>query len=192
MSDLSELPKSRREALAAGAARFFTGNPCKHGHLAYRYACGGACSACSDAVTLARYYRVKGTPEYKEARRAKAQRQRQQNPEQVAVWLADWKIRNAERRRQYRIDRRSLYAAHAAKRRAAELERTPVWADERQTQSMYEVAARMSRSFGIEMQVDHVVPLQGERVSGLHVHYNLQIIPALVNQKKSNRFEVTA
>lgn len=41
-----EYPKSRKLALAAGVKKYFTGEPCRHGHVAYRYAQSGACSAC--------------------------------------------------------------------------------------------------------------------------------------------------
>lgn len=42
----TDLPKNRKLAVAAGVKKFFTGEPCKHGHVAYRYTQSGTCSAC--------------------------------------------------------------------------------------------------------------------------------------------------
>lgn len=69
-----------------------------------------------------------------------------------------------------------------AKRRAAKLHRTPDWLTNEewaQIQGMYEACPSTHH-------VDHVVPLQGEAVSGLHVPWNLQLLEAHENLSKSN------
>jgi hypothetical protein len=81
-------------------------------------------------------------------------------------------------------------AAHAAKRRTAKSERTPLWLSVEQHEAIlafYIEAARVSETTGIPHHVDHIVPLRGKTVSGLHVPWNLQIISATENLKKSNR-----
>jgi hypothetical protein len=78
---------------------------------------------------------------------------------------------------------------HAAKRRAARLQRTPPWADLRAIKAFYVEARRLSAATGVQHDVDHVVPLQGELVSGLHVETNLRIVTASENTRKRNRFE---
>jgi hypothetical protein len=40
-----------------------------------------------------------------------------------------------------------------------------------------------------KLQVDHEIPLQGENISGLHVPWNLQVIPASKNQSKGNKYD---
>lgn len=55
---------------------------------------------------------------------------------------------------------------------------------------VYELSHLRTQETGIAWQVDHIVPLQGQLVSGLHVWYNLDVIPATINQSKNNRFEV--
>ena len=87
------------------------------------------------------------------------------------------------------------YAAAAAKHRAVKLQRTPAWLDEDSLwmiEQAYELAALRTKLFGFSWHVDHVIPLQGRVVSGLHVPFNLQVIPALQNIAKHNKFEVVA
>ncbi len=87
-------------------------------------------------------------------------------------------------------DRAALVRYHAAKRRAARLRRTPIWADQNAIRALYAAARALTRSTGVEHHVDHDVPLQGRLVSGLHVHHNLQILTGRENSRKKNRFEV--
>jgi hypothetical protein len=80
-----------------------------------------------------------------------------------------------------------------AKRRANTKNRTPVWLTEFDRLKMkcyYQVAAMRSRESGQKWHIDHIIPLQGENVCGLHVPNNLQIIPAIENMRKNNHYEV--
>lgn len=65
----------------------------------------------------------------------------------------------------------------------------PAWADMEKIKAVYEEARRITKETGIPHEVDHIVPLNGKTVSGLHVHGNLQIIRADENRKKSSKFE---
>ena len=94
-----------------------------------------------------------------------------------------------QRQREYYGEHKDEYIFRAAKRRALILHATPKWVDFDKIKEIYEEADRLQKLDGIPRHVDHIIPLQGKYASGLHVHYNLQILTAQENQKKSNKFE---
>lgn len=127
---------------------------------------------------------------------------RKQNPGANAEWCAKNKQYNAERfkswresNREYSAERLSKWAkdnphkvnALIAKRRAAKLQATPGWTNHAAIEQLYADAARLTRETGIKHEVDHVVPLQGRIVRGLHWEGNLQILPKHENVRKHNR-----
>lgn len=67
---------------------------------------------------------------------------------------------------------------------------TPSWADRSAIASMYRKARSITKQTGIRHEVDHVIPLRGKSVSGLHVHSNMQVIPATENRRKLNSFSI--
>lgn len=74
------------------------------------------------------------------------------------------------------------------RRRSAEMQATPKWADLSAIRAVYRMAAQAERDTGIAHEVDHIVPLRGGKVCGLHVHWNLQVLSRAENRKKSNRY----
>ena len=74
-------------------------------------------------------------------------------------------------------------------RRANQKQRTPLWADKKQIKNIYTLCAKITQKSGIIHHVDHIVPLQGKLVSGLHWEQNLQIITATENYFKNNRWD---
>jgi hypothetical protein len=77
--------------------------------------------------------------------------------------------------------------AITAKRRAVLLKATPVWADFEKIKAFYETADALGMLTGEWHEVDHIIPLQGRTVCGLHCPANLQVVPRSVNRAKSNR-----
>lgn len=136
---------------------------------------------------------------------------REKNRELYREYNKHWYEINLEKRREYSKCRREekrefireydkrrresnpeKFAAYNAKRRAAKLQRTPVWLTKEQLdeiETFYTAALAFRLFTGLTYHVDHIIPLQGKNVSGLHVPWNLQVIPATDNLKKSNLFE---
>lgn len=75
-------------------------------------------------------------------------------------------------------------------RRDREAKVIPAWADRGAIAAIYTMASRASRCTGIPFHVDHVIPIRGRRVTGLHVPENLAVISKAENLRKNRRFEV--
>jgi hypothetical protein len=81
-------------------------------------------------------------------------------------------------------------SARTMRRVLAKIQRTPAWLtpdDHWMLEQAYELSAIRTKMFGFQWHVDHIIPLRGKTVSGLHVPWNIQVIPAVENQRKSNR-----
>lgn len=115
------------------------------------------------------------------------------------VWNAKWRKENPEKRKdvdkragkKWRAANRGTVNANLAKYRASKLQATPPWLsekDQKQIKRIYTTCSNVSERTGKPHHVDHIVPLQGENVCGLHVPWNLAIIPASMNLSKSNKF----
>lgn len=77
-----------------------------------------------------------------------------------------------------------------AKKRASKLQATPKWLTKEQLKEIeffYHVAAEFKSWTKVNLEVDHIVPLQGKEVCGLHVPWNLQILPRSINASKGNK-----
>jgi uncharacterized protein YdaU (DUF1376 family) len=88
-----------------------------------------------------------------------------------------------------RHERTAIQAARNAQKNQA----TPRWLSDDDRRLIIEIYSRSSivtASTGIKHEVDHIVPIRSSVVCGLHVPWNLRILPATENRKKSNKFEV--
>jgi 5-methylcytosine-specific restriction endonuclease McrA len=95
-----------------------------------------------------------------------------------------------QKRREYYQRNKVDYYANKAKRRAATLQRTPKWLNACHFMVIrsYYNEAKYLREKGFDCEVDHIIPLQGTNVSGLHVPWNLQIIEKSKNRSKGNKY----
>lgn len=106
---------------------------------------------------------------------------RKQNLEVRAASVAEWSKANRDRRN-----------ATVAKRNAAKYCASVAWADQDSIRAIYAEAARLTDATGIRHEVDHIYPLQGDTVCGLHCEANLQILTKEENIRKKNRMpEIT-
>lgn len=190
--DTTNLPKTRAEAKAQGAPHYFTGEPCKHGHVAPRKT-KGACVEClkvewqKAADTRAEYFRA-----YNQREDIKERKHGwyQENREQVINTAA---TRPAHVKREYQQawkDRNLVWVrADTKARRRKHREAAPPWltpAQKKQIRELYKIAITTTKTTGEQYVVDHIYPLRSDVVCGLHVPWNLRVVTQAENLKKSN------
>ena len=146
----------------------------------------------------------------KVCQRQNAKRWRESNKHRIAEYNTAYRTLNAEaiavQERLYRANNQEKFRAKerrrrerdpvgslmkTKKRKAAARQAEPRWADQTIIAFIYATRLYLTQDTGEEWHVDHVVPLRGANVCGLHVHYNLRLVPAKLNMVKGNRFPFT-
>ena len=131
-----------------------------------------------------------------EKRAAQIKRYAEKYPEKVSERTIRWKRANPEKAAQVsratRIKNSDRVLANKAKYRASKRNRTPVWITPRDLEAIrcfYAVAKMYNRESNDKWHVDHVIPLNGKNVSGLHVPENLCVVRAKENHLKNSKYE---
>ena len=146
----------------------------------------------------------------RDKRSAYAKQYRKDNPEKVKALFESWSEKNPEKIKAYGVKagrawhernpdyssnfykaNKERYVAARARRRAAQESATPSWltaVDKAMIQEMYDVSEARYIQTGIKHHVDHIVPINGKNVAGMHVPWNLQVITAHENLSKGWRF----
>jgi hypothetical protein len=117
----------------------------------------------------------------KQAAIVRSKKWKEANPDRKKQADKNWRANNVDKKRSYQAFRR-------AKVKSA----TPPWLTKehkKQIGLIYKEALRLTQETGILFHVDHIVPLNGRAVSGLHVPWNLQVMKAEDNHRKSNKID---
>lgn len=110
-------------------------------------------------------------PDRVEARKKLNEKYKIETPEKLREYKAKWRKQNP-----------LIVRSFGAKRRAKKLKASPSWADLERIKDFYKACPE-------GYTVDHIIPLQGELVCGLHVENNLQYLTSSQNSSKRNKFE---
>lgn len=148
----------------------------KGGYLGRR----SRCRLCHGAVVRAKY---ESKPEVKAHRSEMAKTRYRAKRDMIRAQVAAYNRRNKDKN-----------AARVAAYNAAKNQRSPSWLTPEHEQEIaraYTHARDCAIVTGEPYEVDHIVPLRGTTVSGLHVPWNLQVLPADVNRGKAASFKET-
>jgi predicted Fe-S protein YdhL (DUF1289 family) len=200
--------QARLEAIAAGLTTYTPESPCVKGHSLRSIS--GTCIECRRLREKTQYYanpeqtkqRVKEKYQrHAEVLKAKRRAAYAENPEKekisAKIRSAEWRkanpahVGNKIAKTKWKRNNIGKVRADTVKRRAAKLQRTPAWLtvdDLWMLEQAYELAALRTKMFGFSWHVDHIIPLQGKLVSGLHVPTNVRVIPGVENVRKANRY----
>ena len=188
----SQYPTTRKEAQETKATHYFTGLPCKHGHVALRKTKGtcmdclkiewGETNAKRALLPKSEASKKAGKKYYENNKEVVKLRALSRTPEDIIKYRKTWKVANPE-----------LVIANSKHRRTKHKQATPKWLTQEhkaQIKQFYLDAMLVSKVTGVPYAVDHIVPLRGELVSGLHVPWNLVVITREENSKKSNKINL--
>lgn len=145
-----------RAEAKAAGARFYVGKPCPRGHASPRVTATKHCRDCDRERDRRRYQEP--------ARRA------QQFAQAERWWRNNRGKKNATTARRRRWIKRA----------------TPSWLTAEQRAAIRAIYAQSAANGPGVTEVDHIVPLRGKLVCGLHVPWNLRVVPKAVNRKKAN------
>jgi hypothetical protein len=204
---------ARVVAKAHGERVYVPENPCVRGHT-LRSTSSGTCIECRRMTERARVaknreaynarkarermgHNDKLAAKMRERRAAESPEIRAARLEKARIKQREWRENNPQHegakvaKRAYKQRNPAKTRADTVQRRAAKMHRTPEWLttdDFWLIEQAYELAELRTRLFGFSWHVDHVLPLQGRYVSGLHVPANLQVIPWIDNVSKANKY----
>ena len=115
-----------------------------------------------------------------------------ENKEKVIAYKENWYAKNKESvnkaLREWKKQNPHKVLANTRARQAAKIKATPAWANKEAIDYVYYTAKLLEDVYGTKWHVDHIVPLKGKNVCGLHTHTNLQLLPPKQNLEKSNTF----
>ena len=154
------------------------------------------CSNCNQTKEFTEFYINKGKHKCycKECIKQKNIEWKQANKDKVAEYDKVWQQANKDKKsknyKNWQVNNRAKVNSYNSYRRALELQATPKWltaSHKLHMECKYSLAAMLSKHTAEQHHVDHIVPLNGKTVCGLHVPWNLRVIPATENLRKSNK-----
>lgn len=183
---------SRKQAKLLDLKRYFTGKPCIKGHTDERITGSGTCVVCR--TENGRIYDIKRWSLNKDKMLEKQRKQyfkfKDKNKQYRLEHYQNNRNKYLEYQKWYRQEFKGKCNAWKQQYKLDKIFRTPKWLTKDhkdQIAEFYIKAELLTKETGIEHQVDHIIPLRGRNVSGLHVPWNLQVLTYLENRSKSNK-----
>lgn len=177
---------ARKEASKNCLTRYYTGLPCSNGHYDERYVVNRGCVVCLHEEQNTDHGKQRYRKWYNENIDEKLEKCREysrKNYTKKKEYVKQWKKENK--------DKISVYSLRANSRRLVNIEKSRHFVDneffELFTFEIEDKRKQLEELTGVRWDVDHIVPLKGTTVSGLHVPWNMQLLSKIENLRKGNR-----
>lgn len=185
------LPLTRAEAKSIGSKFYFNGDICPRGHVDKRFACSGGCFSCQ----IENGKKNRSKPEQSPKVLARKRKDYEKNKEKRRATIKAYAIKNRDsvlaKKREYQKNNPHVYRATGSFRRARLRNATPPWITQQMREEIKDFhaeAERREQETGIQFDVDHIVPLDGKIICGLHVPWNLRVITHSDNISRPKHF----
>lgn len=198
----------RHEAREAGWKRYYSGIPCCYGHITVRSVSNGNCFECVKILRGKRKSKEKAykrSPHVVQRRKELYQQSKDKHREKGKIYRQTDRYKELTKARRKTTKYKEIKNKWGRENRNFALEKRnsllyqkrlrkalPKWASKdlkTAIENVYKERDMLNQNNpGNFYEVDHIVPLKGVNVCGLHVPWNLQILPRAVNRAKQNMF----
>jgi len=175
------------KARERGLIKYYTGESCPKGHLSPRYVSSRECVMCLKIKH--KENRESKIEHYKMVSRAWKKNNPTKNKQITEEWRKDNYTHIQDYSKEYGKTHQAERTAIQNARYAKQKKTTAAWANKTDIDAIYAEANRLTKLAGIKYSIDHIIPQTGKFVTGLHVEYNLQIMPKNKNTSKYNKYD---
>lgn len=152
------------------------------------------CSRCRKEKPLAEFSNKSSTSDGKDYHcKLCVKKYHIKNKERIAAYQVQYHKDNKKRRcetsKRWRENNPHKVHENTSRRCKYIKDRKPLWADDEAIKRIYKLARAWEKRLGVELHVDHQIPLISNTVCGLHCEANLEILTKKENLTKGNKYE---
>lgn len=177
---------SRKEALNKGLKTYFTGKPCKKGHVCER-------DIARHCIMCHKHNKTKSNKKYrknhKEYFKQYCKQYRKDNKEKIKQYQENNKEHIKQTKKQWRKNNPEKVAIGKERRRGYLKESIPIWYEVNMVKQLYLKRNELNEKWSLNLQVDHIIPIISNTVCGLHCWANLQLLDSELNNSKNNNYQ---
>lgn len=191
---------SKKEAIQQGLSRYFTGKPCKYGHISERFVRTNNCCFCDkqkskqyyqnnkeDQNKYRKQYYQNNEKQLKQYHKQYNKQYRQNNKKQFKQYYQN----NKQYHKQWHQDNPHKRLEYSKIRNTRLEDAIPSWFEEDKIKLLYQKRDELNKQWGTNFEVDHIIPInpKDRSVCGLHCWSNLQLLDKSLNSSKGSTYQ---